>query len=252
MNPADPSIAKGPSGGPKQAVLAHLAGMAHAVAHPHRLELLERLAQAPRSVEELAGLCELSFANTSRHLQILRRARLVVAERQGKHVLYSLDNARQVVALLQALGTLAERNRAEVRQIMHDYYTDRGQLAPVTQQELLARLRSGSVTLLDVRPAHEYASGHLPGAVNIPLRALGDELSGLPRDQQIVAYCRGPYCVLAVEAVALLRARGFKAQRLAIGYPEWQLAGLAVDTGVATGRGRPTAPDGSQATPSRS
>lgn len=226
-----------PSGGPKQAVLSHLAGMAQAVAHPHRLELLERLAQGRRSVEDLAQLCGLTFANASRHLQILRRAHLVATERQGKHVLYSLQGAREVVALLTALGDLAERNRVEVGQIMHDYYDDRGRLAPVTQQELLDWLRSGRVTLLDVRPGHEYACGHLPGAINIPLQTLGQQLSRLPENQKIVAYCRGRYCVLAVQAVALLRSQGFDARRLEMGFPEWRAAGLDTRAAMASGAG---------------
>lgn len=218
--------------GPKQAIYSSLAEVAQAIGHAHRLELLEHLAQGQRSVEELAARSGLTFANASRHLQILRRARLVETERRGKHVLYSLSGETEVVALLKALGCVGERNVAEVRQMMADYFDQRDALAPVTRDELMTSLRDGMVTLLDVRPEDEFALGHLPGALNMPLSELELRLSELPKDQEIVAYCRGPYCVLSFEAVASLRARGYKVRRLEDGFPEWKAAGMEIE--VAT------------------
>lgn len=215
--------------GPKRTIYASLAEVAQALGHAHRLELMEHLAQGPRSVEELAERAGLTFANTSRHLQILRRARLVETERRGKHVLYSLAGETEVVALLKALGCVGERNIAEIRQMMGDYFDTRDALAPVSRKELLASLKAGAVTLLDVRPGDEFALGHLPGALNIPLDELKRRLAKLPKNQEIVAYCRGPYCILSFEAVAMLRAKGFKVRRLEDGFPEWKAAGLAVE-----------------------
>lgn len=214
---------------PKQAIYSSLAEVAQAVAHPHRLELIEHLAQGRRSVEELAALAGLTFANTSRHLQILRRARFVETTRRGKHVLYSLAGETEVVALLKALGGVGERNVAEVRQMMTDYFGARDALAPVSREELVSFVRDGTVTLLDVRPEDEFALGHLPGALNLPFGELERRLSELPKDQEIIAYCRGPYCVLSFEAVASLRAKGYKVRRLEDGFPEWKAAGLMVE-----------------------
>lgn len=216
-------------GSPKQMVYASLAEIAQAIGHPHRLELLEHTAQGPRSVEELAALAGLTFANASRHLQILRRARLVEAERRGKQMLYSLAGETEVVALLKALGCLGERNAAEIRQVMTDYFNARDDLAPVSRQELELKLHSGMVTLLDVRPEDEFKLGHLPGALSVPLEELDKHLAELPKDQEIVAYCRGPYCVLSFEAVATLRKQGYTVRRLEDGYPEWKAAGLQVE-----------------------
>ncbi|MGN6306198.1 MAG: ArsR/SmtB family transcription factor [Mesorhizobium sp.] len=215
--------------GPKQAIYSSLAEVAQAIGHAHRLELLEHLAQGQRSVEELAARSRLTFANASRHLQILRRARLVETERRGKHVLYSLAGEAEVVALLKSLGCVGERNVAEVRQMMTDYFDALDALAPVTRQELIASLRDNMVTLLDVRPEDEFALGHLPGALNMPLSELERRLSELPKDHEIVAYCRGPYCVLSFEAVASLRAKGYRVRRLEDGFPEWKAAGLDVE-----------------------
>lgn len=215
--------------GPKQAIYSSLAEVAQAIGHAHRLELLEHLAQGQRSVEELAARSGLTFANTSRHLQILRRARLVETERRGKHILYSLTGETEVVALLKALGCVGERNLAEVRQMMTDYFDARDALAPVTRDELMASLRDGMVTLLDVRPEDEFALGHLPGALNMPLGELERRLSELPKDHEIVAYCRGPYCLLSFEAVASLRAKGYRVRRLEDGFPEWKAAGLEIE-----------------------
>lgn len=215
--------------GPKQAIFESLAEIAQAIGHAHRLELLEHMAQGKRSVEELTARSGMSFANTSRHLQILRRARLVETERDGKRVLYSLAGGDQVVALLSALGQVGERNVAEVNQVMNDYFNARDSMEAVSREDLAGRLADGLVTVLDVRPEDEFALGHLPGARNIPLSQLEARLKELPRDTEIVAYCRGPYCVLAFEAVAALRALGFKALRLEDGFPEWKAAGLVVE-----------------------
>jgi len=215
--------------GPKQAIFTSLAEVAQALGHAHRLELLEHVAQGMRSVEELSARANLSFANTSRHLQILRRARLVDTERRGKHVLYRLSGDNEVVELIRALGRVGERNVAEVSRIMTDYFHARDALEAVSRKDLISRLRDGLVTVLDVRPEDEFALGHIPGALNIPLSKLEHRLGELPADREIVAYCRGPYCVLSFEAVAALRARDYLVRRLEDGYPEWKAAGLPVE-----------------------
>jgi rhodanese-related sulfurtransferase/predicted transcriptional regulator len=217
------------STGPKQAILASLAEVAQALGHAHRLELLEHVAQGMRSVEELSARANLSFANTSRHLQILRRARLVDTERRGKQVLYRLAGDAEVVELMRALGRVGERNVAEVNRIMTDYFHARDALEPVSREDMVSRLRDGLVTVLDVRPEDEFALGHLPGALNIPFGKLKLRLSELSADREVIAYCRGPYCVLSFEAVATLRARGYIVRRLEDGYPEWKAAGLPIE-----------------------
>lgn len=214
---------------PKQVVLENLATVAQALGHAHRLELLEGMAQGPRSVEELATVVQLSMANASRHLQLLRRARLVEAERQGKRVFYRLAGDAEVVALLKSLGRVAERNIAEVRGVMRDFFQDRDALEAVSREELAQRLNAGQVTVLDVRPEAEYLLGHVPGAINIPAQELEQRIADLPKGHEIIAYCRGPYCVMSFEAVAALRAKGFKVRRLEDGFPEWKAAGLAVE-----------------------
>lgn len=214
---------------PKQVIFESLAEIAQALGHPNRLELLETLAQGRRPVEELAARSGLSFANASRHLQILRRARLVDTERRGKHVFYSLAGDAEVVALLGALGHVGERNVAEVNRVLDVYFNARDTMEAISREALAERLGAGLVTVLDVRAEDEFAQGHLPGARNIPFAELERRLGELPEDTEIVAYCRGPYCVYAVEAVAALRARGFNALRLEDGFPEWKAAGLAVE-----------------------
>ncbi|HVY13929.1 MAG TPA: metalloregulator ArsR/SmtB family transcription factor [Rhodopila sp.] len=221
------------SAGPKQAIYESLSEVAQALGHANRLELLEHLAQRERSVEELTALSGMSFANTSRHLQILRRARLVDTARNGKRVLYRLSNGDEVVGLMKALGRVGERNVAEVNRVLTDYFCARDSMEAVSRAELVARLGDGLVTVLDVRPEDEFSQGHLPGARNIPLAQLDRRLKELPKSTEIVAYCRGPYCVLAFEAVAALRAKGFKAARLEDGFPEWRAAGLTVETSTA-------------------
>jgi ArsR family transcriptional regulator len=204
------------------------AAVARTIGSAHRLELLELLAQTERSVEELARLSGLTVANASQHLQQLRRSGLVEARRDGKRVLYELADT-DAVALLGALRRITERNVGAVEKVLNSYFRERDDLEPVSRKELLRRLREGLVTVIDARPAEEFAAGHLPGALNLPLRELKRRLRELPRGQEIVAYCRGAYCVLAYEAVAELRKRGFKAFRLEEGYPEWRAAGLPVE-----------------------
>jgi rhodanese-related sulfurtransferase/DNA-binding transcriptional ArsR family regulator len=217
---------------PKSALFAQFAAVAKSLAHAHRLDLLEHLAQGERSVEVLADRTGLSVANASQHLQHMRRAGLVANRRDGKFVYYGLaDDA--VLDFLAALRRIAERNVAEVERLVRSYFNDRDSLEPISREELLQRSRAGNVTVLDVRPEDEFALGHLPGAVNIPLRALEVRLSELDPSQEIVAYCRGPYCVLSYEAVAALRARGFTARRLEDGLPEWRAAGLPIIIGHA-------------------
>jgi rhodanese-related sulfurtransferase len=218
------------STGPKQAIYEKLAEVAQALGHPHRLELLEHLAQGVRSVEELSARAHLTFANTSRHLQILRRARLVETERRGKHVLYRLAGDAEVVALVKALGRVGERNIAEIGRVVTNYFHARDALEPVSRDDLVARLRDDLVTVLDVRPEDEFALGHLPGALNIPLAELERRLGELPKSREVIAYCRGHYCILSFEAVAALRARGYRVRRLEDGYPEWKAAGLPVES----------------------
>ncbi len=220
---------------PKQALFAQFAAVAKAVAHPHRLELLEQLAQGERSVELLADRIRVSIANASQHLQHMRRAGLIVARRERKFVFYRLaDNA--VLDLLASVRRVAERSSAEVGRVVRSYFQDRDNLEPVSRQELMDRLKVGIVTVLDLRPEDEFGLGHLPGAINIPLRELEKRLADLDPEQEIVAYCRGPYCVLSYEAVAVLRARGFRVRRLEDGLPEWRAAGLPVDTGPPPAR----------------
>jgi ArsR family transcriptional regulator len=212
---------------PKEALFAQFAAVAKTLGHAHRLELLEQVAQGERSVEVLAQRTGLSIANASQHLQHLRRAGLVTAARDGKFVYYQLaDDA--VLDLVAALHRIAERNVAEVGRVLRSYFHDRDSLEPVSREELLKRSRAGAVTILDVRPEDEFALGHLPNAMNVPLRELETRLSELDPKKEIIAYCRGPYCVLSFEAVAALRAHGFKARRLVDGLPEWRAAGLPV------------------------
>ncbi|MDF1625390.1 MAG: metalloregulator ArsR/SmtB family transcription factor [Parvibaculaceae bacterium] len=214
--------------GPKQALYAEFASVARALGSPHRLEMLEHLAQGERGVEALADRVGLSIANASQHLQQLRRAGLVASRRKGKFVLYRLaDDA--VLGVIAALSGVAERNLAEVDRIRRAYFDDRDSMEPVSREELLHRTRDNLVIVLDVRPADEFEVGHVPGAINIPLSELEARLAELDPDHEIVAYCRGAWCVLSFEAVAALRARGFKVRRLEDGLPEWRAAGLRVE-----------------------
>jgi ArsR family transcriptional regulator len=216
--------------GPKQHVFASLAAIAQALGHAHRLELLEHLGQGERSVDDLATRAGLTLANTSRHLQLLRRAALVEGKRDGKRIFYRLAGTDVVVGLLHALSRVGERNSAEIARVMASYFRARDEFEPVSRQELLDRLRCGAATVLDVRPEDEFTEGHVADALNIPLAQLERRLAELPADREIVAYCRGPWCVLSFEAVALLRHRGYRARRLEDGFPEWKVAGLPIET----------------------
>ena len=189
---------------PKQILFGQFAALAKCLSHPHRLELLEQLAQGERSVEILADKLGLSTANASQHLQQMLRAGLVTSVRKGKFVVYGLTD-HAVLELLSSLRLIAERNSAEVEKLVRNYFDKLDALEPVTRKELVRRLRSGGVMVLDVRPEDEFRLGHLPGAVNIPLRELKARLSQFKRSREIIAYCRGPYCVLSYEAVAALR-----------------------------------------------
>jgi len=213
---------------PNLVVLDCFAAICKALGHTHRLLLLEHIAQGERSVETLAERTRLSFANTSRHLQHLRQARLVETRRDGKRVLYRLSDDA-VTTVLSAVRALAERQAGEMERIARLYFRARDELEPVSPRELSERLAHGEVTLLDVRPPDEFALGHVTGARNIPLAELERRLYESPADREVVAYCRGPYCVLAYEAVALLRKKGRSARRLEHGYPEWKAAGLPIE-----------------------
>lgn len=220
------TAAAGP--GPKQQLYLQFAEMAKALGHAHRLEILELLAQGERSVESLAERAGLSIGNASQHLRLMRQAGLLVSRRDGKRILYRLSDPA-VLELTAALHRLAERNLGEVKSVLAGYFNQRDSMEPVSRKELSRRLRDGLVTVLDVRPPDEFAAGHLPNAINIPLRDLTRRVSKLPKKQEVVAYCRGPYCVFAFEAVAMLRSRGFEARRLEDGYPQWEAAGLPVE-----------------------
>jgi len=210
-----------------------------AVAAPKRLELLDLLCQGPRTVEVLADQAALSIANASQHLQVLRAARLVEAEKHGLHVEYRLAGD-DVSRFFLALRSLAEGRLAEIAVVAREYLGARDAMETVAGEELLRRVKEGVVTVLDVRPSEEYEAGHLPGAVSIPLGELKARFKELPKNRDVVAYCRGPYCVFAVEAVALLRKKGFKAHRIKEGVLDWKSRGGRVEAG--NGRVSPRAP----------
>jgi rhodanese-related sulfurtransferase/predicted transcriptional regulator len=214
----------------KTAIYEQFARIGKAIANPSRLELLDLLCQGPRTVEALAKEAGLGLANTSQHLKALRQARLVEAEKAGLYVTYSLAD-EQVCQFFRSLRSVAETRLAEIREITREFLADRKGLEPVDREALLNKVRDGAVIVLDVRPAEEYRAGHIPGALSIPLKELERRLSDLPRERDIVAYCRGPYCVLAVEAVELLRARGFSAFRLEQSVQDWRAEGLPVLVG---------------------
>lgn len=211
----------------KHDLFGQFARVGKALSNGNRLEILEFLAQGERSVDALSSVAGLSVANTSQHLQQLRQAGLVTARKEGLKVFYRLSGD-DVIALQDALRATAERHLAEVRDLIHSVLSVKDDLEPVARSELLERVRQGLVTVLDVRPNEEYAAGHLPGAVGIPLDELEKHMAGFDPDQEIVAYCRGPHCVLAFEAVARLRERGLKARRLEDGFPEWKAQGLPI------------------------
>jgi rhodanese-related sulfurtransferase len=214
----------------KTAIYEQIARLGQATASPSRLELLDLLSQGPRTVEALAQQTGQSVATTSHHLQVLRRARLVEAQKAGLYVTYRLADP-QVGKFFLHLRGLAESRLAEVQHVTRQYLEERGALEPVGNDELVRRVRAGEATLIDVRPREEYVAGHIPGAISIPLAELGTRLRTLPKRRDIVAYCRGPYCVMALDAVDLLRRKGFRAHRMEHGVSEWRAQGWRVDTG---------------------
>ena len=209
-------------------IFEQFARIGAALGNANRLQLLELLAQGERNVETLSQIAGLSLANTSQHLRNLRQAGLVTNRKSGLKVFYRISND-DVVRLISALRRVAECQSAEVETLINKYLTVKDDLEPVRRLDLLSRVRDGLVTVLDVRPPEEFAAGHIPGAINIPLIDLERRLNDLTEDEEIVAYCRGPHCVLAFDAIAKLRQYGFKAQRLEDGYPEWRASGLPIE-----------------------
>lgn len=217
--------------GVRSALHEQLARIGRAVASPRRIELLELLCQGERSVEALAEATGMGVTNTSQHLQALKAARLVETRRDGTRVHYRAADDR-VCRFVTDLGSVARARLAEVEQLARDHLDDPGALEPITRKELVRRLARRDVVLIDVRPEEEYRSGHIAGAMSIPLARLRLRLRALPKGRLVVAYCRGPYCVLAPQALAILRARGFRARRLEDGLPEWRAAGLPIASGT--------------------
>jgi len=213
----------------KDRIYEQFSRIGKAIASPHRLELIELLAQGEGTVERLAGALCVPIANASHHLQTLRAARLVDARKQGTFVYYRLADP-EVFELARMIRMLAERHLAEVDRIVRTYFGARDHLDPIGREVLLERARVGDIIVLDVRPAEEYRAGHIAGAVSVPVGELEHRLAELPADKEVVAYCRGPYCVMALEAVQKLRAHGLAARRLVDGFPEWRSAGLPIET----------------------
>ncbi len=219
---ADPSIRD-----PKRALYAQFAAVGKALGNPQRLEVIEHLAQGPRSVDALAAKLKAPTANVSQHLQAMRRAGLVTSSRDGKFITYRLADD-SVLAAFDAIRLVAERRSAEVARVARGWFADRDPMEAISREELSRRMEDGLVTVIDVRPADEYALGHLPGAINVPLAELHSRLADLRSGREVVAYCRGPWCVMSFEAVAELRKQGLAARRLEDGLPQWRAAGLAV------------------------
>lgn len=213
---------------PKQQLFAQLARAAKGIAHPSRLDLIEAMAQGEKSVEALSRACGMAFSNVSHHLQILKDCGLAVSRKEGLQVFYRLADA-EVPMMLATLRRIAERQLAEVERIVRENFESRDALQPVRRAELLKMARGGDAVVIDVRPSEEYAAGHIAGAVNVPLDSLSRFLKKLPKEQEIVAYCRGPYCMLAFEAVEKLRKKGYRARRLEEGFPEWKAERLPVE-----------------------
>lgn len=212
----------------KDVVYDQLARVGKATAAPKRLELIDLLCQGPRTVERLAEGAGLSVANASRHLQVLRAARLVEAEKRGLYMEYRLADD-EVCRFYVALRGLAEARLTEIEQVARAYFGDCGALDAIDGGELLRRVRAREVTVLDVRPADEYQAGHIPGALSVPVGELTAKLGQIPRDRAVVAYCRGPYCVMAVEAVERLRKAGFQAYRMEQGVADWRARGWRIE-----------------------
>jgi rhodanese-related sulfurtransferase/DNA-binding transcriptional ArsR family regulator len=214
----------------KDPLYAQFARIGHAVASPKRLELLDLIAQGEKTVEQLAGQSATALKNTSAHLRVLRQARLVETRREGTWVFYRLADV-DVLRFLRSLQALGRSRLAEVEQVASRYLDGRDELEPVSLEELRRRLREGNVTVIDVRPEDEYRAGHIPGALSIPVAQLGRRLAMIPRRREVVAYCRGPWCVYSIEAVELLRKRGYRARRIREGLPDWRARGLPVAAG---------------------
>ena len=214
---------------PKRDILESLARIGTALSSPTRIEFLELLAQSERTVEQLAAMTGASVANTSQHLQRLRQAGLIQGRKQGLYVYYRLAGD-EVVALLSAVSRVGEVHVAEIERVVRLYFANKDELEPISAPDLLERARKGLVTVLDVRPAEEFAAGHVRGAVNIPVQELEKRIKELPKRREVIAYCRGPYCLMSYDAVALLRKKGLKARRLEAGLPEWRLGGLPVES----------------------
>ncbi len=212
---------------PKGLLYEQFARVGKALSNSHRLEILEFLAQGGKSVEKLAEIAGLTVANTSQHLQALRHAGLVSARKESQRVFYTMSDD-SIIDLISALRKVAERNLAEVDVIVNSFFKVKDGMEPVSPDELLKRMDEGLVTVLDVRPPDEYAAGHLPGAVNVLVKDLDNYMKEFDPKSEIVAYCRGPYCVLSFDAVEKLRKKGFKARRLEDGFPEWKKAGRPV------------------------
>jgi rhodanese-related sulfurtransferase/biotin operon repressor len=223
----------------KRELFEQFARVGKALSSGARLELLELLSQTERTVEQLAGETGLSFANVSQHMQVLRRARMVEVRRAGLYAFYRLAD-ENVFRTWQAVRTLGEARFLEIREVVNTYLHDRENMEAVTAEELARRMEGGSVLVLDVRPTQEYVAGHIPGAISIPVTELGERLKELPRSTEIVAYCRGPYCVQSDKAVALLSRNGFKVKRLEIGLPDWRANGLPVERMTAATTPQPT------------
>jgi len=211
----------------KQLLNEQLSLVAQSLASPQRLEILEYLAQTERSVDDLSKLAGLSVANTSRHLQVLKQASLVIVRREGKKRFYKLTGD-DVINLISSLRKTAEIHLAEVERLMQSYASHKDDLEPISAQELLKRSRNNEITVLDIRPEEEFYAGHLPNAINIPPNEILQRINNIDNDKDIVAYCRGPYCLFSYNAVEALRSKGFKAQRLEDGFPEWKAAGHPV------------------------
>lgn len=214
--------------GIKDALYSNFARIGKALSSPKRLEIIDLLAQGELSVEDLSSKAELSIGNTSAHLKTLSAACLVNRRRAGQRVFYSLASSH-VFELFRRFQGVAEEQIAEVNQIVQRYYEAPNELEPITTDELVDRIQNDEVLVLDVRPIDEFQSGHITGAVPLPIGELEKRLRELPSDQEIVAYCRGRYCLFAVEAVQALSAQGFRAKRLNVGFPDWQILGLPVD-----------------------
>ncbi|MBI4263844.1 MAG: metalloregulator ArsR/SmtB family transcription factor [Acidobacteria bacterium] len=215
----------------KNRLYAQFARIGKALSSPHRLELLELLAQGERTVDSLATEMGLSLANTSQHLQALRQAALVESRKQGLYVYYRLVEPA-VFDVCRAVRTLAEHRLAELDRLVREHFGERASIEPVRMEQLLERARAAEVVILDTRPVSEYAAGHIAGAISVPVDDLQQRLRQLPRNKEYVAYCRGPYCVYADRAVEILRGKGRRARRLLEGFPEWKAAGLPVETGA--------------------